>query len=233
MTGTIAILLYDFRASGVVRNALRIAEAASAAGLDVRLWPVRCQGSFTASLPGGVPVEPIRTGVPAPGLGRDLDSLLSVPALARALEARALALRRLPEVSRPRFVGRASNAVISSGPASWQPLLHPAERFQYRAMDRVVAVSGELASDLAAAFGLPPATVLTIPNGVDLARIAGLAAAPADHPFLNDPAVPVVLGVGRLSRQKNFEALLRGFALARAERPLRLVLLAPGSDARR
>src|SRR6478609_5750228 len=249
MTGTIAILLYDFRASGVVRNALRIAEAASAAGLDVRLWPVRCQGSFTASLPGGVPVEPIRTGVPAPGLGRDLDSLLAVPALARALEARApallfsagnqmhlhaaLALRRLPEVSRPRFVGRASNAVIASGPASWQPLLHPAERFQYRALDRVVAVSGELASDLAAAFGLPPATVLTIPNGVDLARIAGLAAAPADHPFLNDPAVPVVLGVGRLSRQKNFEALLRGFALARAERPLRLVLLAPGSDARR
>jgi glycosyltransferase involved in cell wall biosynthesis len=249
MTGTIAILVYDFRASGVVRNALRIAEAAGTAGLDVRLWPVRCQGSFLDAVPAGVPVEPILPGVPRSRLGRDLDSVLAVPSLARALETRApalllsagnqmhlhaaLALRRLPAGSRPRFLGRASNAVISAGGGLWRWALRPAERFQYRAMDRVVAVSHELAGDLVAAFGLPSARVATIPNGVDLALIAELARAPADHPFLRDRAVPVVLGVGRLSRQKNFEALLHGFALACRVRPLRLLILGPGSERRR
>ena len=36
MTRTIAFLAYDFRASGVVRNILRIAAAAREAGLDAR-----------------------------------------------------------------------------------------------------------------------------------------------------------------------------------------------------
>ena len=81
--GGIAILVYDFRGSGVVRNALRIAGAASAAGLDVRLWPIRKQGELTGSVPAGVKVEPIHAGTRTGS--RDLDSLASVPALARAL----------------------------------------------------------------------------------------------------------------------------------------------------
>jgi hypothetical protein len=44
MTRTIAFLVYDLRASGVVRNILCIDEAAREAGLDARLWPVRHQG---------------------------------------------------------------------------------------------------------------------------------------------------------------------------------------------
>ncbi len=245
--GTIAILVYDFRASGVVRNALRIAAAAREAGLDARLWPIRCRGSFAASLPAGVPIEPIRAGEPRSG--RDVDSLLAVPALARAIESRrprllfsagnqmhlhaALALRRVGGAARPRFIGRASNAVIAAGGGLWRGAIHPVERFQYHAMDRIVAVSRELAGDLGEVFGLPAAKIAVIPNGVDVDRIASLADEPVEHPFLRDPAVPVILGVGRLSRQKNFEALLRGFALARAARPLRLLILAPGEEGRR
>jgi glycosyltransferase involved in cell wall biosynthesis len=100
-------------------------------------------------------------------------------------------------------------------------------------MDSVVAVSEELADDLSSSCDLAPDTVTVIPNGVDLERITGLAKQPLEHPFFADDGVPVILGVGRLSRQKNFEALLRGFARARSHRPLRLLILGPGSEARR
>jgi glycosyltransferase involved in cell wall biosynthesis len=39
----------------------------------------------------------------------------------------------------------------------------------------------------------------------------------------------VILGIGRLSRQKNFEGLLRAFAMARQWRPIRLMILGHGS----
>jgi len=247
VTRTIAFLVYDLRASGVVRNAVRIAAAARDAGLDARLWPIRLQGDFASSLPDGLPVEPVLPGITR--RQRDIDSLLAVPALAGAIAERrpailfssgnqmhlhaALAMRRTRGSERPRFVGRASNAVISAGHAVWRRALWPAERFQYRAMDRIVAVSEELAGDLSRSLDLAPASVTVIPNGVDLERIAGLAREPVEHPFFANDGVPVILGVGRLSRQKNFEALLRGFARARSQRPLRLVILGPGGETRR
>jgi glycosyltransferase involved in cell wall biosynthesis len=42
-------------------------------------------------------------------------------------------------------------------------------------------------------------------------------------------AAPVVLAAGRLERQKDFPTLLRAFALLRAERPVRLVVLGEGA----
>jgi glycosyltransferase involved in cell wall biosynthesis len=236
------MLVYDLRGSGVVRNALRIAGAARNAGLDVRLWPVRVGGELDGAIPPELPVLPLHDG-PA-RLPRDLDSLLSVPALARAIDARrpdllfssgnqmhvhaALAMRR---AKRPvRFLGRASNAVVSAaGPG--RAAMRPVERFQYKAMDRVIAVSGELAGDLAE-LGVERDRIALVPNGVDLARLETLSATAVDHPFFAPGAPPVVIGIGRLSHQKNFEGLVRAFAAARARRPLRLIILGGGNDRR-
>ena len=79
-------MLYDLRASGVTRNALRIALAARVAGLDARLWPVRPQGELLAMVPPELPVEPIR---PEPtDRQRDLDCVLSLWPMRIALAAR-------------------------------------------------------------------------------------------------------------------------------------------------
>ena len=46
-----------------------------------------------------------------------------------------------------------------------------------------------------------------------------------DHPWLAPGEPPVVLGVGRIEGRKGFAILLRAFALVRAQRPARLVIL--------
>ena len=50
------------------------------------------------------------------------------------------------------------------------------------------------------------------------------------HPWLADPTHPVVLGVGRLTLQKNFLLLIDAFAILRRSHDARLVILGEGPE---
>ena len=58
--------------------------------------------------------------------------------------------------------------------------------------------------------------------GAELSRRAEGA---VSHPWLAAAGPPVILGVGRLSEQKDFPTLLRAFARVRQQRPARLIIL--------
>jgi glycosyltransferase involved in cell wall biosynthesis len=69
-----------------------------------------------------------------------------------------------------------------------------------------------------------------VPNGVDLDLAQIKAACPAPHPWLAASSdVPVVLGIGRLRPQKNFDLLIDAVGRARAERRMRLIILGTGT----
>ncbi len=53
---------------------------------------------------------------------------------------------------------------------------------------------------------------------------------PLDHPWFSPGVAPVVLGVGRLTRQKNFGTLISAFARLRATKPARLIILGEGEE---
>jgi glycosyltransferase involved in cell wall biosynthesis len=69
-----------------------------------------------------------------------------------------------------------------------------------------------------------------IPNGIDLASV------PPPDGSIPEPMAgpePVILSIGRLQPQKNFEALIDAVAVARLDRPVRLVILGTGDAAYR
>lgn len=101
----------------------------------------------------------------------------------------------------------------------------------YRRADAVIAVSLGVADELAAVLGWPRERIHIVPNPLALARIAEAAAAPCPHPWLAESDIPVILGVGRLSPEKDFATLLRAFALLRQSVPARLILLGSGQEA--
>lgn len=73
-----------------------------------------------------------------------------------------------------------------------------------------------------------------VPNGVDLQLARVKAASPAPHPWLAAASeVPVVLGIGRLRPQKNFDLLIDAVGRARADRRMRLIILGGGTVAER
>jgi glycosyltransferase involved in cell wall biosynthesis len=94
--------------------------------------------------------------------------------------------------------------------------------------DNLICVSAGVADDMAGILGRDLSEFCVLPNPVITPEHASLAREPVDHPWFGEGQLPVVLGVGRLSRIKNFSLLVRAFAKLRAERHCRLVILGEG-----
>jgi len=99
-------------------------------------------------------------------------------------------------------------------------------RRYYPLADAIVCVSDGVATDLAHLVPAAQAKTTTVHNPVAPTDADG--AAPM-HPWLLDARVPVILGAGRLTAQKDFANLIRAFAALRQEPNPRLLILGEGS----
>lgn len=98
----------------------------------------------------------------------------------------------------------------------------------YPNADAIIAVSSGVAEDVIDTSGVTPDRVHVIRNPAITPDIDALAAAAPEHPWLTDGGPPIVLGVGRLTRQKDFPTLLRAVANLRGRRDVRLIILGEG-----
>ena len=103
-------------------------------------------------------------------------------------------------------------------------------RLAYRFADGVIANSASVAADFAHHLHFPRERIDVIYNPLALESIERLSLAPITHSGVSAGGPPIVLSVGRLSALKDFPTLLRAFALVRAKRPSRLVILGEGPD---
>lgn len=107
-----------------------------------------------------------------------------------------------------------------------------AQRFSisrfYRFADAVIVPSQGVADDLMEGFGVPRERLHVLPSPILTERMTALAAAEPQLPWGDE--LPFVLGVGSLSKRKDFATLLRGFARVREQRPCRLVILGDGKQ---
>jgi glycosyltransferase involved in cell wall biosynthesis len=224
---------------GVERMVLNLVRGfAAVPDLAVDLVLLREESRHLQALPAGVNV--VRLGV--------RHSALSVPAIVRYLRAArpdallaakdragraALLARRLSGV--PTRVVIRLGTTLSEAMKDRHPVLRwlrylPIRRL-YRWADGIVAVSEGVADDVAATSRMPRERIHVVRNPVITTDLLRQAEEPSGHPWLADPAVPVVMGMGRLTRQKDFPTLVRAFARVRRDRPLRLVILGEGRDA--
>lgn len=243
----VAVLVYDLRASGVVRNALRIARQAALSGLRCDLVVVQAEGDFKPSDHPLVRLVPLMAQASANRFFGTLSAAGHLRAYLRRQRPRvlfsagnhihplaALACFRLTDA--PRLIMRASNDLSHARRSGWESLAsrvlaasaRPLLRTMFGMADRIVSVSEELAANLGQRLGLPGDGITVVPNGIDVARIAQLSRQDISHPWFAPGAPPVILGIGRLHRQKNFPLLLRAFARLRLQRPARLMILGTG-----
>ncbi len=95
--------------------------------------------------------------------------------------------------------------------------------------DSVVTVSQGAADDLAR-LGLSKKHIKVIYNPVVTPELFEKVTEPIDHPWFEPGSPPVILGVGRLEKQKDFPTLIRAFAQVRQQRPARLMILGEGAE---
>lgn len=102
-------------------------------------------------------------------------------------------------------------------------------RLFYPHADGVIGVSQGVTADLLQQIGGDPARFHTIYNPVLPRDLAERSRAAVVHPWV-ETEVPLLVGAGRLTRQKDFATLLRALALVRQQRPCRLLLLGDGPE---
>ena len=97
--------------------------------------------------------------------------------------------------------------------------------------DKVIAVSKGVRDDVPQLAGLPESRVMTIYNPIFQPSLLEQASTDPGHPWLAEvDRIPVNLGVGKLRPQKDFETLIKAFALLTQRRPARLIILGEGEE---
>jgi glycosyltransferase involved in cell wall biosynthesis len=235
-TPRIAVFVATSGHSGVDRVVANLVAQWAAWGISVDLLKVRGHGPVITPAPAGVRIIDLGTRHVTGSLFRlarylrrerpqallsDKDRVNRIAILARQL-ARAgdtrLAVRLGTTLSR--------NLQSRSRWERW--LQTRSVRWLYPHADAVLVPSRGVAEDLAQYTGLAPARIAVAASPIVTPALPAQAAKAVNHPWLNDPRVPVILGVGELCMRKDFETLIRAFAEVRATTRCRLVILGRG-----
>ena len=233
----VSLFVPSLGGGGAERVMLNLAQGFAERGLAVDLVLAQVEGPYLDQVSPKVRVVDLK----APRV------LLSLPALIRYLRQEcpvallcamhhtnivALWAKLLSGVS-TRVVATvhntSSSVSLNSSPrrAQLMPLLM---RLFYPWADRIVTVSEGVADNLAQMANLPRQRIQVIYNPVVTPELFAKAQAPLDHPWFRLGEPPVILGVGRLTKQKDFPTLIKAFAIVRQSCPARLVILGEGED---
>ncbi|RTH32330.1 glycosyl transferase [Thermus scotoductus] len=232
-TPRLALFLPSLRGGGAERVMVHLARGFAERGFQVDLVLAKAEGPYLAEVPPSVRVVDLRASrvlFSLPGLVRYLrkerpHALLSALDHANVIVCLAHRLARVPS----RLVISEHNTLSASRPQNARGRLLPwFMRWTYPWADAVIAVSQGVAEDLIHLTGLPREKIQVIYNPVVTPELFAKAREPLDHPWLASGEPPVILGVGRLTEQKDFPTLIRAFALVRAQRPARLMILGEG-----
>ena len=233
----IALFVPSLRGGGAERTMLNLACGFSEQGYKVDLVLQRAEGPFLSEVPDKVRIVDLKAKRMALGLFPLISYLRrerphSLLSAMTHTNITALLAKRLARVGTRVVVSERNTMSITSrkGKTLRSRLLPLMAKRLYYWADVVVAVSKGVADDLANFLNFPRERIRVIYNPVITPEILQKANEPLEHPWFKLGELPVILGVGALTEQKDFPTLIRAFALVRKERPARLMILGEGGD---
>jgi glycosyltransferase involved in cell wall biosynthesis len=232
----LAVFLMDLDGGGAERVMLNLARGFADRGLKVDLILVKAEGPYMSQLPDRVRVVKLESS----------RLIFSIAALAKYLKRErpktliaaledtnlvaiwAQKLARVPTqivVTVHNHLTRdAQNATKLKRKLA--PLL--AKCF-YPWANRIVAVSEGVAKNLKE-LGFPSAKITYIYNPIVTPELREQSQIIVCDRCFKSPPIPMILGVGRLEKQKDFPTLIRAFAEVRKQQLARLIILGEGSQ---
>ena len=231
----VAVMLGSFFGRGVCRVRLNLCAGLVARNYRVDLLVINGKGEMRNGVPEGVRVIDLRSSralAAIPSIRRYINNN-DPQAIISAEDHLNVATLIARQLSRRRPPISVSTHVLHNHDAS-KPIwtkrywMRFPVRWLYPLATSRIAVSTGMADVMAEVTGLRRDSIDTVFNAIVTPDVAIKAAADVPHPWLEDPNVPVVLGVGRLTDVKDFPTLIRAIARLRQIRPVRLMLLGDG-----
>jgi len=231
----VAIYLPSLRGGGAERVMVGLANGIAARGYEVDIVLARAEGPYLADVSRYVRLVDLgatRVIASLPGLVRYLrrerpEAMLSALNYANVV---AIIARGLAQVSTRLVVSEHSNISLSK---QFSRGLIPRLVFRlmawvYPYADGIVAVSSGVADDLAQVIGMVRDRIKVIYNPIYTPAVESLSKEPIPHPWLGADSLPVIIGMGRLTLQKNFPSMIHAFDKVRTQHPCRLMILGEG-----
>ena len=135
--------------------------------------------------------------------------------------------------SKAKFVIRiASTVSIQKRPAIKKVIEKIAVTILYRYADEIIAVSNGVADDLSIYARIDGRQITTIYSPVIFPNLLKKSAEVTSHPWFAVKSEPVILGIGRLSPEKNFANLIKAFAIIKERTQAQLIILGSGEQRR-
>ena len=236
MAARIAFFFGNFQGGGVQRVRLSLAREFMARGIRVDLVVVNAHGDLRKLVPNEATVVDL-------GASR---AILALPALVHYLRAArpaavlssqthhnviAIIARWLSRCSTRLVVGEHHNIqeYRQDSPFAATMQMLGARLFFGRA-DAIVAVSKGVADALSQASGIQRERIQVINNPITIPEILNKAEEAVSHAWFDQRECPVLIAIGRLTRQKDFPTLLKTMAILKTSRKVRLVILGEGED---
>jgi glycosyltransferase involved in cell wall biosynthesis len=244
----ISLFLLDLPCGGVEQVTLNLAQGFVARGLAVDLILARATGTFLAKVSPQVRVIDLKAGPTwskSLNLADYLRTIASLPKLTRYLRQEqpiallaakdhanvaAIWAKQLAKVPIPVLIGIHVPPSKTSLDGSIGRFMPHVVRRMYPKADQIVAVSHGVAEDTAHTLKLPLERIKVIYNPVINLELLQKAKEPVNHPWFTTKETPIILGVGRLTQQKDFSTLIESFALVRQQKVCRLVILGDGEQ---
>ncbi len=245
----ISLFLLDLPCGGVEQVTLNLAQGFIERGLAVDLVLARATGAFISKLSPQVRIIDLKAGPTwskFSNLADYLRTIATLPGLARYLRQEqpialisakdhaniaAIWAKQLAQVSTQVLISvhvpPSKTSLDGSSGGKFMP--HIVRRV-YPKADQIVAVSHGVAGDMSRSLKLPLEKIKVIYNPVITPELLQKANQSVSHPWFTAKETPIILGVGRLTQQKDFTTLIKSFALVRKQKVCRLVILGDGEQ---
>jgi glycosyltransferase involved in cell wall biosynthesis len=235
--GGIAAVLPSFDCAGAQRDTILLCNALANRGLSAAIFVLRPGGVLKPLVDPAVriielPGERIRYAIP--GLRAAIRSLAPHVVLSSGANLNLCCLAAvltLPRAERPKVVLREVNApgMARRHDPRWQDrLAYRVLRYAYRAADRIITLTDGARRELIEQFSVPPSGVVVMHSNAVITREVVVHAANWDGERGRER--DLIVAIGRLSPEKNFQLLLRAVGLLRPGRPWRLAIVGEGEE---
>ncbi len=233
----ISLLTTSLAGGGAERVMLSLAKGFIGKGIEVDLVVTNARGSLASEVPASVRLVDLgakRIISSFPDLVRYFRKerpkvMLSALPLTNCMAVWARALSR----TSTRLILSEHNTLSTASicDADWRRKLLPKlMTFSYPWADGIVAVSTGVAVDLSLMIGIKRSCIHVIHNPIVSEELLARSKEGVYHKWFKESDSPVILGVGRLIPQKDFQTLIKAFAKVLKVHDARLLILGEGPD---
>lgn len=236
-TQRLALFLPSLRGGGAERVMVNLARGFVKRGIAVDLVLAKVEGPYLSEVPQEVRIIDLKSQrvlTSLPGLIRYLRREKPSVLLSAMDHTNLIALwaKKLSRIPMRVVVSVHNNLEKSSQNATfWRGHVVPwGIRLFYPWADIVIAVSQGVAESIVTTTGLSREKIRVIYNPVVTPDLFEKAKESVAHPWFHPKEHPIVISVGRLTKQKDYPTLLRAFAMVRKKIPARLLVLGEGEE---